>query len=161
MVESPSTALRRYVLGMLLVVYTFNFIDRQILSILMESIKKDLALSDQSLGFLSGFAFAAFYATLGIPIALWADRSNRRNLIAVSLALWSAMTAFSGLATGFVTLAIARFGVGIGEAGCTPPAHSILADLYAPGERATPLAVYGLGIPLGAMFGLEIGRAHV
>ena len=114
---------RRYVLGILLVVYTFNFIDRQILSILLEAIKRDLGLSDQALGFLSGFAFAAFYATLGIPMALWADRGNRRNLITVSLALWSAMTAACGLAQNFTHLLLARIGVGIGEAGCSPAAQ--------------------------------------
>ena len=153
----PSPALRRYVLGILLVVYTFNFIDRQILSILMESIKKDLDLSDQSLGFLSGFAFAAFYATLGIPMALWADRGNRRNLIAVSLALWSAMTAACGLAQNFVHLALARIGVGVGEAGCSPPAHSMISDYYPPTQRATAIGIYALGIPLGVMFGLFLG----
>ena len=153
----PGPGLRRYVLGILLVVYTFNFIDRQILSILMESIKRDLALSDQSLGFLSGFAFAAFYATLGIPMALWADRGNRRNLIAVSLALWSAMTAACGLAQNFWHLALARIGVGIGEAGCSPPAHSMISDYYHPGERATAIGIYALGIPLGVMFGLFLG----
>ena len=124
----PTKLLRRYVLGILLVVYTFNFIDRQILSILLEPIKKDLMLSDQALGFLAGFAFAAFYATLGIPMALWADRGNRRNLISVSLALWSFMTVACGLAQNFVHLVVARIGVGIGEAGCSPPAHSMIAD---------------------------------
>ena len=153
----PQSQVRRYVLGVLLVVYTFNFIDRQILSILLESIKRDLQLSDQALGFLAGFAFAAFYATLGIPIALWADRGNRRNLIAVSLALWSAMTAVCGLAQNFLHLALARVGVGIGEAGCSPPSHSILSDYYPPSERATALGIYALGIPFGIMFGLFLG----
>ena len=142
---------------MLLVVYTFNFIDRQILSILMESIKRDLQLSDQSLGFLSGFAFAAFYATLGIPMALWADRGNRRNLISISLALWSAMTAVCGLAQNFTHLALARIGVGIGEAGCSPPSHAIISDYFHPRERATALGIYALGIPFGVMFGLFLG----
>nr|MDH4382292.1 MFS transporter [Gammaproteobacteria bacterium] len=153
----PGSALRHYVLGVLLVVYTFNFIDRQILSILMESIKRDLQLSDQSLGFLSGFAFAAFYATLGIPMALWADRGNRRNLISISLALWSAMTAVCGLAQNFTHLALARIGVGIGEAGCSPPSHAIISDYFHPRERATALGIYALGIPFGVMFGLFLG----
>jgi predicted MFS family arabinose efflux permease len=148
---------RRYVLGILVVVYTFNFIDRQILSILMQSIKTDLGLSDQSLGFLAGFAFAAFYATLGIPLALWADRGNRRNLISLALLLWSAMTAVCGLAQNFWQLAIARVGVGIGEAGCSPPAHSLLSDYYPPDRRAMALGIYALGIPLGIMLGLFIG----
>ncbi|MCC6708608.1 MAG: MFS transporter [Gammaproteobacteria bacterium] len=157
--DSTSSApwMRRYVLGILLVVYTFNFIDRQILSILLEAIKHDLGLSDQALGFLSGFAFAAFYATLGIPMALWADRGNRRNLIAASLALWSAMTAACGLAQNFVHLALARVGVGIGEAGCSPPSHSIISDYYPARERATAIGIYALGIPFGIMFGLFLG----
>ena len=148
---------RRYVLAVLVVVYTFNFIDRQILSILLESIKADLGLSDQALGFLAGFAFAAFYATMGMPLALWADRGNRRNLISLALALWSAMTALSGLAQNFWQLALARIGVGVGEAGCSPPAHSLISDYYAPKERATALGIYALGIPFGIMFGLFIG----
>ena len=155
--EAASARVRRYVLGVLVVVYTFNFIDRQILSILIESIKADLALSDQQLGFLAGFAFAAFYATMGIPIALWADRGNRRNLISIALALWSGMTALSGLAQNFWQLAIARIGVGVGEAGCSPPAHSLIADYYPPEKRATALGIYALGIPFGIMFGLFIG----
>lgn len=160
--QSPATAVggtrvRSYVLGILLAVYTVNFIDRQILSILLDAIKADLGLSDQALGFLSGFAFAMFYATLGIPMALWADRGNRRNLIGWSLALWSGMTALCGLAQNFVQLAVARIGVGIGEAGCSPPAHSIISDYYPSKERATALAIYALGIPFGVMFGLFLG----
>ncbi|HJP34942.1 MAG TPA: MFS transporter, partial [Gammaproteobacteria bacterium] len=150
-------AVRHYALGVLVVVYTFNFIDRQILSILMQSIKIDLGLSDQALGFLAGFAFAAFYATMGIPIALWADRGNRRNLISLALAIWSAMTALSGMAQNFTHLALARIGVGIGEAGCSPPAHSLISDYYPPEQRATALGIYSMGIPLGIMFGLFIG----
>ncbi len=150
-------AVRHYALGVLVVVYTFNFIDRQILSILMESIKLELGLSDQALGFLAGFAFAAFYAVLGMPIALWADRGNRRNLISLALAIWSVMTALSGLAQNFTHLALARIGVGIGEAGCSPPAHSLISDYYPPDQRATALGIYSIGIPLGVMFGLFVG----
>src|SRR5262249_53674446 len=113
-------ATRRYVLGVLVVVYTFNFIDRQILSILLEPIKHDLGLSDTQLGLLGGLAFGLFYATLGMPIARVADRSNRRNIVAISLAIWSAMTAFAGIASNFWQLLIARIGVGVGEAGCSP-----------------------------------------
>ena len=142
---------RRYVLTVLVVVYTFNFIDRQILSILLESIKLELGLSDQALGFLAGFAFAAFYAVLGIPIALWADRGNRRNLITVALALWSVMTALSGVAQNFVHLLLARIGVGIGEAGCSPPAHSLISDYYPPKERATALGLDGVSLSLRRM----------
>lgn len=156
-IPSSTTRIRRYVLGVLVVVYTFNFIDRQILSILMQSIKADLGLSDQALGLLAGFAFAACYASIGIPLALWADRRNRRNLISLSLAVWSAMTAVCGLAQNFWQLALARIGVGIGEAGCSPAAHSLISDYYPPKERATALGIYALGIPLGIMFGLFIG----
>lgn len=157
MVEKSNDAVRRYTLLVLVVVYTVNFIDRQILSILLESIKADLGLTDQALGFLAGFAFAAFYAVMGIPIALWADRGNRRNLISLALLIWSVMTALSGLAQNFLHLALARIGVGIGEAGCSPPAHSLISDYYPPENRATAMGIYSLGIPLGIMFGLFAG----
>ncbi len=150
---------KRYTLGVLIVVYTFNFIDRQILSILIEPIKKDLEVSDFGMGLLAGTAFAIFYAVLGMPLALIADRWNRRNLIGISLALWSGMTAVSGLAQNFWQLAIARIGVGVGEAGCSPAAHSMIADLYPAEERATALGIYALGIPIGIMFGLFAGGA--
>lgn len=142
---------RRYVLAVLTVVYTFNFVDRQILAILLPAIKADFGLSDTALGFLAGTAFALFYAALGVPIALLADRWNRRNLIAVALAIWSGMTALSGLAVNATQLALARIGVGIGEAGCSPPAHSMIADLYGPQERATAMGIFTLGISAGIM----------
>ena len=148
---------RHYALGILVVVYTFNFIDRQILSILLQPVKDDLGLSDTAMGMLTGFAFAAFYATLGIPIARFADRSNRRNLVAWALGVWSLMTALSGLAQNFWHLLAARIGVGIGEAGCSPPAHSMIADYYPADQRATALGIYSLGIPFGIMFGLFAG----
>ena len=154
-----SDSVKRYTLSVLVVVYTFNFIDRQILSILIEPIKADLGVSDFGMGLLSGTAFAIFYATLGMPLALIADRWNRRNLIGLSLAVWSGMTALSGLAMNFWQLAVARIGVGIGEAGCSPSAHSMLADLYPAKERATALGIYSLGIPIGIMFGLFAGGA--
>ncbi len=155
-VFTPSV--RRYVLGILVVVYTFNFIDRQILSILLEPIRKDLDIqSDAALGALTGFAFALFYASLGIPIARLADRSNRRNLIAISLTIWSAMTAVSGLVQNYWQLLIARIGVGVGEAGCSPPAHSMISDYYPPAQRATALGIYALGIPFGILFGFLAG----
>jgi len=154
-----SDSVKRYTLGVLVVVYTFNFIDRQILSILIEPIKADLDVSDFGMGLLSGTAFAIFYAILGMPLALIADRWNRRNLIGLSLAIWSGMTALSGMAMNFWQLAAARIGVGIGEAGCSPSAHSMLADLYPARERATALGVYSLGIPIGIMFGLFAGGA--
>ena len=136
-----SPAVRNYALSVLVVVYTFNFIDRQILSILLEPIKQDLGLSDSALGMLTGFAFALFYATLGIPIARFADRGNRRNLIALALTIWSGMTALSGLAQNFWHLLLARIGVGVGEAGCSPPAHSMIADYFPAENRATALGI--------------------
>ena len=152
-----SKSARHYALSILVVVYTFNFIDRQILSILLEPIKQDLGLSDTQLGLLTGFAFALFYATLGIPIARYADKGNRRNLIAVSLTIWSAMTAVSGLAQNFWHLLLARIGVGVGEAGCSPPAHSMIADYFPAKKRATALGIYSLGIPVGILFGFVAG----
>ena len=123
-----SNRYRNYVLTMLTLVYVFNFVDRQLIVILQESIKKDLKLSDTQLGLLSGFTFAIFYVTLGIPIARCADRSNRRNTVTVSLALWSIMTTLSGLAKNFIQLLLARIGVGVGEAGGSPPAHAMISD---------------------------------
>ena len=148
---------RHYALGILVVIYTFNFIDRQILSILLEPVKTELDLSDTQMGMLTGFAFAMFYATLGIPIARYADRSNRRNLIVAALSVWSLFTALSGLAQNFWHMLIARIGVGVGEAGCSPPAHSMVADYYPSDQRATALGIYSLGIPFGIMFGLFVG----
>lgn len=146
-----------YALGMLVVVYTLNFIDRQIVSILLPSIQADMEISDVLGGMLAGSFFAVFYSTLGIPIATIADRGNRRNLISIALLIWSAMTALCGLAQNFVQLALARIGVGVGEAGCSPPAHSMISDYFPPKQRATALGVYSLGISLGIMFGLFIG----
>jgi MFS family permease len=152
-----STGRRRYAVGILMVVYMFNQIDRQIIAVLGQSIKTDLRLTDTQLGFLTGFAFATFYSFTSVPIALYADRANRRNLIALSLTLWSGMTAVCGAAQTFLQIALARIGVGIGEAGCSPPAHSMISDFFPKDGRATALAVYGLGIPLGTLGGLMIG----
>ena len=138
-----------YGLFMLTLVYAFNFIDRQILVILQEPIKLEMGLSDAQLGLLSGFSFALVYITAGIPIAYWADRSNRRNIIAGSLTIWSGMTALSGLAQNYSQLLLARIGVGIGEAGGSPPAHSMISDYYPPAQRGTALAIYSTGIYLG------------
>jgi len=148
---------RGYVLLVLTGVYTFNFIDRQILVILQESIKTDLGLSDTQLGLLTGFAFALFYVTLGIPIARLADRSNRKNIIAISLTVWSAMTALSGFAQNYWHLLLARIGVGVGEAGGSPPAHSIISDYFPPEKRATALSIYSMGIYIGILFGFLAG----
>lgn len=146
-----------YVLGVLFVVLVFNFIDRQILAILLQPIKEDLKISDTALGFLTGFAFAVFYTFAGIPLARVADRWVRRSLIAISLAAWSVMTAASGLARGFTDLALARIGVGIGEAGCTPPAHSLLSDYFPPEKRATVLSLYACGVTVGVGLGFWLG----
>ena len=153
----PSLAYRRYVLGLLAIVYVFNFTDRQILAILMQPIKEDLLLSDTQLGLLSGIAFALFYVTMGIPIARLADRHNRVNIISISIFLWSLMTALSGFAANFTQLLLARIGVGIGEAGCTPPAHSLLADYFTKEKRSSALSIYSLGLPLGSVLGLMAG----
>lgn len=148
---------RTLTLALLTVTYFFSYMDRQILAILLEDIKADLVLTDTQLGLLSGLVFAIFYATLGIPVARLADRTSRRNVIAASLAIWSAMTALCGLAQNFMQLMLARIGVGIGEAGSSPPSHSIIADLYPPEKRASAMAVYSLGVVLGAGFGTLIG----
>lgn len=148
---------RRYVLALLVLVYTFNFIDRQILAILLPAIKAEFGVNDTILGFLAGSAFALFYATLGVPIALLADRWNRRNLIALALATWSGMTALSGAAANIVQLALARVGVGVGEAGCSPPAHSMISDLYGPEERSTAMGIFTLGISGGIMIAYLAG----
>lgn len=148
---------RNYVLGMLTLVYVFNFIDRQLLVILQESIKAELHLSDTQLGLLSGFTFALFYVTMGIPIARLADKGNRRNIVALSLGIWSLMTALSGLARNFGQLLLARIGVGVGEAGGSPPAHAMISDYYEPGKRATALAIYSSGIYMGILIGFLMG----
>lgn len=148
---------RRYALLVLLLVFTSSHLDRQILAILLEPIKHELALSDTQLGFLSGIAFAIFYATLGIPMAMWADRGNRRNIITLALTVWSGMTLLCGLAAGFWQLALARIGVGVGEAGANPPSHSIIADLYPPAERATAMGTFSLGINFGLLLGFLVG----
>lgn len=147
----------RYVLGTLLLVYIFNFVDRQILAILAPAIKADLGLSDTQIGALSGIAFGIFYATLGIPIARLADKYSRVKIIAVCLAIWSVMTAVSGFATSFVHLLIARVGVAVGEAGGTPPSHSLISDYFPPNKRSSALGVYALGIPIGILGGNFLG----
>ena len=152
---SPKTAY--YALGLLTVVYSFNFIDRQLLAILQESIKADLSLSDSQLGLLTGFAFAVFYVTAGIPIARWADHSNRRNIVALALFLWSFMTALSGLAQNYIQLLLARIGVGVGEAGGSPPSHSIISDIFPAGKRASALGFYSTGVSFGILFGFLFG----
>jgi MFS transporter, Spinster family, sphingosine-1-phosphate transporter len=149
----------RLMLWVLLVVYVFNFLDRQIVNILAESIAKDLSLSDTQVGLLTGLAFALFYTILGLPIARYADKpsTNRGRLIAMALATWSLMTALCGLAQSFAQLLLARVGVGVGEAGCTPAAHSLIADRVSPAKRPGAMAFYALGIPIGSLLGMLIG----
>jgi MFS family permease len=152
-----SDGYRRYALGLLLVIYTLNFLDRQIVNILAEPIKQDLGLQDWQLGMLTGLSFALFYTILGLPIARLAERGNRAWIIATAVAVWSAFTVACGLAQNFAQLLLARIGVGVGEAGCTPPAHSLISD-YTPREkRASALAVYNMGVPIGSLLGLAIG----
>ncbi len=152
-----SARARNYALGLLTLVYAFNFIDRQLLAILQESIKLELSLSDSQLGLLTGFAFAVFYVTAGIPIARWADRANRRNIVAISVGLWSLMTAVSGAVQNYAQLLVARIGVGVGEAGGSPPSHSIISDIFPPNRRATAISFYSTGVNLGILFGFLLG----
>jgi len=163
--EPPTSAVggpyARYVLGVLMLVYVFNFLDRQILSILAERIKADLRISDAEMGFLYGTAFAVFYALFGIPLGRLADVWDRRLLISIGLAVWSGMTALSGLANSFGQLAAARIGVGVGEASASPAAFSLLSDWFAPERRTTALALYSSGIYLGAGLGLGLGGVIV
>lgn len=149
----------RIMLITLLVVYVFNFLDRQIVNILAEPIRKDLGLSDTQIGLMTGLAFALFYTLLGLPIARYADRpgTDRGRLIALALVVWSGMTALCGLAQNFVQLLMARIGVGVGEAGCTPAAHSLIADRVPAERRSGAMAFYALGIPIGSLLGMVIG----
>jgi predicted MFS family arabinose efflux permease len=147
----------RYVLAVLFCVYLSNHIDRQILMILLEPIKKEFGVSDFMMGFLSGPTFALFYTCLGIPIARLADRSSRRRIVVISLAVWSAMTALSGAARSFWALAAFRVGVGAGEAGCSPPSHSLIADYFPAASRARALGIYVAGGQAGAAFGWLLG----
>lgn len=149
----------RLTLWVLLIVYIFNFLDRQIVNILAEPISRDLGLSDTQIGLMTGIAFAAFYTVLGLPIARYADRpgTDRVGLISLALIIWSGMTALCGLAQNFVQLLLARIGVGIGEAGCTPAAHSLIADLAPPERRSSAMAFYALGIPIGSLLGMLVG----
>ena len=148
-----SDGYRNYVLFILFVVYGLSYVDRQILSILMEPIRKEFGFSDMQLGLLSGVAFAIFYATLGIPIARFADRHSRVNIIAISLVVWSAATALTGKATSFFQIFLARVGVGVGEAGCNPSAYSIISDYFPAKRRSTAQSLYSMGVYLGQFIG--------
>jgi MFS family permease len=150
---------RWYVLAVLTAVYALNIADRFSIATLLEPIRRELQLSDSGIAFLTGFALAMFYVTVGIPIAALADRTNRRNILAVSLAVWSAMTALCGLARNYAELLLARFAVGIGEAGGTPPSTSILADKFPPAVRPLALTIFALGACLGSWLGSSVAGA--
>lgn len=156
-IATASPAYRRYVLWLLLLIYIVNFIDRQVINILAEPIKNDLHLADWQLGLLSGFAFGIVYTLLGFPLARAADRHHRGFIIAACLAAWSAFTGACGLAQNFAQLVAARAGVGIGEAGCTPTSHALIADYTPKAKRASALSFYAMGTPLGGLLGLAIG----
>ncbi|MAB14987.1 MFS transporter [Parvibaculum sp.] len=160
---APATAARagglskHYALIILTLAYTSSHVDRGIVNILMPSIKAAFDVSDTMLGLMGGLVFALFYATLGVPIAMWADRGNRRNIVALAVTIWSGMTAACGMAGSFSHLLAARIGVGIGEAGSSPPSHSMIADLYPEAQRSTAMSFYSVGVYAGAMIGLILG----
>jgi MFS family permease len=155
---SAASATRRYyVLALLTIIYALNFLDRTIFNVLIEPIKKEFALSDTTMGLLAGFGFVLFYSLLGIPIARVADRLNRRNIVALAFAFWSAMTALCGMASSVATLTLARIGVGIGESAGTPASQSMVADLFGKNERPRALGIYAIGTYLGVFLGYFIG----
>jgi MFS family permease len=159
--ESSTAPQARLILGVLFAVSILNFVDRQVLAILAGKVKADLLITDAQLGFLYGTVFGVFYAVFGVPLGVYADLGSRRKLIAWGLALWSLMTAASGLATGFATLALARVGVGVGEASASPAAYSLIADLFPKARRATALAIYSLGIYVGIGLSSYLGGSVV
>jgi len=147
----------RWVLFLLLSLYACNFLDRQVINILGQSIKATLKLSDLELGLLTGTAFGVFYSVLGLPIARLADRRSRVSIIAVSLTLWSVLTAASGLALSYLQLFLIRLGVGVGEAGGTPPSQSLISDYFPDSRRSTAMAIFNLGVPIGSFCGFLFG----
>ncbi len=152
--QSYSSGYRAYVLALLTLGYVFNFVDRQVMTILLEPIKAEFGASDAQMGLLSGLAFALFYATLGIPVARLADRWSRRNVLAISMATWSVVTALCSTASSFVHLALLRIGVGIGEAGGTPPSQSLITDYFPPERRAFAQGVFAIAPNIGILVGL-------
>ncbi|MEA3181817.1 MAG: hypothetical protein QOI59_5340 [Gammaproteobacteria bacterium] len=155
--DSTVTRYAVFVLAVLVMVYGFNFMDRYIFVILMEDIKRDLSLSDTQLGLISGFAFSTVYSVAGLAVARWADHGNRRSIIAMALACWSVLTVACGLTRNFLQLVIARMGVGVSESACSPPACSLLADIYPPQRRAMAYAVYTAGLYVGLGLGFGLG----
>src|SRR5215475_3564017 len=156
-IAAAASVRRYYVLGVLTVVYALNFLDRTIFNVLIEPIKKEFALSDTAMGLLAGFGFVLLYSLLGIPIARLADRLNRRNIVALAFAFWSAMTFLCGMATNVTTLALARIGVGLGESGSSPASQSIVADLFSKNERPRALGIFAIGTYLGIFLGYFVG----
>lgn len=154
---APRDPSRYVVLALLFLVYTFNFIDRQIIGILAAPIQQELGASDAEMGLLGGLAFALFYTGLGIPIAWLADRWSRTWIMTIALALWSGFTAACGFAANYTQLFLARMGVGVGEAGGVAPSYSLIADYFPPNERARALAIYSFGIPIGSAAGIALG----
>ncbi len=152
-----STGYANYVLGVLFTVYVFNFMDRQVLSIVLEDIKRDIQLSDTYMGFLGGFAFSLMYTFAGIPIARYADRASRRNVVAIGLLVWTSFTAMTAYVGSFAQLFAARIGVGIGEAAGSPPSHSMLSDYFPAHRRATALSVYAMGVYVGVAAAMIFG----
>ena len=157
MIDRERPGYRGLVLAMLLAVYTFNFLDRQILGILAKPIQQDLGLNDAQFGAIGGIAFALLYSCLGVPLALLADRIGKTKVIAASLIVWSGFTTLCGMAGNFWHLFLYRLGVGVGEAGLSPPAFSLIADYYPIERRARALAIYSMGIPIGLACGVLLG----
>lgn len=156
-IAEERSSYRYVVVGFLAVVYTFNFMDRQIMSILQEPIRREMGLSDTQLGMLTGLTFALFYTTCGIPVAWLSDRYRRVSIMAAACGIWSLFTVVSGMATNFTQLALSRVMVGAGEAGGSPPSYSLISDYFPPQERGTGLAIYSLGVPVGSALGVAVG----
>src|SRR5882762_8997075 len=152
-IAMKASVYKKYLLVLLLVILAFNYVDRLTLGLLLQDIKVDLSLSDTQLGFLSGISFALFYSVMGIPIARWADRGNRVTIISITTVLWSAAVALCGVAGSFPQLLLIRIGVAVGEAGCIPPAHSLIADYFTRAQRPRAVAMYMLGSTLSMLIG--------
>ncbi|MFT3977604.1 MAG: MFS transporter [Sphingomonas bacterium] len=157
MIDREKPGYPKLVLAMLLLVYVFNFLDRQILGILAQPIKADLHLTDAQFGAVGGLAFAILYSVLGVPLAVLADRTSRSGVIAAALVVWSGFTALCGVATGFMQLFLFRLGVGVGEAGGAAPSYALIADYFPPERRARALAIYSMGVPVGLAGGVLLG----
>src|SRR3954471_21384643 len=154
---TASTNGRYYLLVLLTLIYGLNFLDRTIFNVLIEPIKREFQLSDMAMGLLAGFGFVPFYLALGMPVARFADRTNRRNIVAIAFAFWSAMTALCGMAQSVTVLALARIGVGIGESAGTPASQSIVADHFNKDERPRALGIFAIGTYVGVFLGYFVG----